>query len=198
MQRAGRGWPRGPGVPHPGIDTTNEGLDVHRAVEVVGSAAWTAPLILASGCRRLPSPASGAGCWDRRTRSSTGPVVSPTGSSTAIQPLIARPLDAADVASALAFGREGGLRIAVRAGGHSAAGHSTGDGVLVIDLSAMKGIEIDPASRTAWVEAGVVAGELTRAAFAHGLAVPFGDTGSVGAAGITLAAASAGSRASTA
>ena len=58
--------------------------------------------------------------------------------------------------------------------------------MLVIDLSAMKGIEIDPVSRTAWVEAGVVAGELTRAAYAHGLAVPFGDTGSVGAAGITL------------
>ncbi len=58
--------------------------------------------------------------------------------------LIARPVDAADVASALAFGRAAGLRIAVRAGGHSAAGHGTGDGVLVIDLSAMKGIEIDP------------------------------------------------------
>ena len=100
--------------------------------------------------------------------------------------LIARPVDAADVASALAFGRAAGLRIAVRAGGHNAAGHSTGDGVLVIDLSAMKGIEIDPVSRTAWVESGVVAGELTRAASAHGLAVPFGDTGSVGAAGITL------------
>ena len=100
--------------------------------------------------------------------------------------LIARPLDAADVATALAFGRAGGLPIAVRAGGHNAAGHGTGDGVLVIDLSAMKGIEIDPVSRTAWVEAGVVAGELTRAAYAHGLAVPFGDTGSVGAAGITL------------
>jgi hypothetical protein len=66
------------------------------------------------------------------------------------------------------------------------AQHWTGDGVLVIDLSAMKGIEIAPVSRTAWVESGVVAGELTRAASAHGLAVPFGDTGSVGAAGITL------------
>lgn len=100
--------------------------------------------------------------------------------------LIARPLDAADVAGALAFGRAAGLRIAVRAGGHNAAGHGTGDGVLVVDLSAMKGIEIDPVARTVWVESGVVAGELTRAANEHGLAVPFGDTGSVGAAGITL------------
>ena len=68
--------------------------------------------------------------------------------------LIARPLDAADVATALAFGRAGGLPIAIRAGGHNAAGHSTGDGVLVIDLSEMKDIDVDPASRTAWVAGG--------------------------------------------
>ena len=100
--------------------------------------------------------------------------------------LIVRPVDADDVVVGLAHARASGLPVAVRAGGHSGGGLSTGDGVMVIDLSSMKGIEIDPASRSAWVGAGVVAGELTRAAYVHGLAVPFGDTGSVGAAGITL------------
>lgn len=100
--------------------------------------------------------------------------------------LVARPLDGADVARAIAFARETGLPIAVRAGGHSTAGHSTGDGVVVIDLSSMRAIDIDTPGRTAWVDGGVLAGTLTRAAFDSGLAIPFGDTGSVGVAGITL------------
>ena len=100
--------------------------------------------------------------------------------------LIVRPGDADDVARALAFAHATEQRIAVRAGGHSTAGHSAGEGAVVIDLAAMQSIDIDSHEGTAWVGAGVRAGDLTRAAHAFGLAVPFGDTGSVGVAGITL------------
>ena len=100
--------------------------------------------------------------------------------------LIARPTDAADVALLVAHARDRGLPLVVRAGGHSMAGHSTGDGALLLDLSAMRGVEIDAIGRTAWADAGVLAGEYTSATHAHGLVTPFGDTGSVGVAGITL------------
>jgi FAD/FMN-containing dehydrogenase len=74
----------------------------------------------------------------------------------------------------------------VRSGGHSSAGHSTTQGGIVLDLSAMKGLEIDPVGRTAWAETGLTAGEYTTATGAHGLATGFGDTASVGIGGITL------------
>lgn len=99
---------------------------------------------------------------------------------------IARPTDAADVALAVAHAQERGLPLVIRAGGHSMGGHGTGDGSLVVDLSAMRDVEIDAAERTAWADAGVLAGEYTTASHAHGLVTPFGDTGSVGVAGITL------------
>ncbi len=100
--------------------------------------------------------------------------------------LIVRPTEAEDVALVVAHARETGLPLVVRAGGHSMANHSTGDGALVLDLSAMRGIDIDAAGRTAWAEAGVLAGEYTAATHALGFVTPFGDTGSVGVAGITL------------
>ena len=100
--------------------------------------------------------------------------------------LIVRVADAEDVARVIALARESGLELAVRSGGHSSAGHSVTEGGIVLDLSAMKGIEIDVAGRTAWVETGLTAVELTKALSAHGLAVGFGDTGSVGIGGITL------------
>ena len=100
--------------------------------------------------------------------------------------LIARPTDAADVALLVAHARDRGLPLVVRAGGHSMAGHGTGDGALGLDLSAMRDVEIDAVGRTAWADAGVLAGEYTSATHAHGLVTPFGDTGSVGVAGITL------------
>ena len=100
--------------------------------------------------------------------------------------LIARPSDADDVVLLVGYARDRGLPLAVRAGGHSMAGHSTGDGVLLLDLSAMRGVEIDVVEGTAWAEAGVLAGEYTSATQTHGLVTPFGDTGSVGVAGITL------------
>lgn len=100
--------------------------------------------------------------------------------------LIVRAADATDVSKIVSFARETGAELAIRSGGHSVAGHSTTEGGIVLDLSAMKGLEIDVEQRSAWAEAGLTAGEYTTAAGAHGLATGFGDTGSVGIAGITL------------
>jgi FAD/FMN-containing dehydrogenase len=100
--------------------------------------------------------------------------------------MIIRPVDVAEVAQVVRLARDSGLELAVRGGGHSTAGHSTSDGGLVLDLSAMKQLDIDPEARTAWAEAGLTAGEVTTTAGEHGLAVGFGDTGSVGIGGITL------------
>lgn len=99
---------------------------------------------------------------------------------------IVRVADASDVARVVTYAREHGVELAVRSGGHSAAGHSVSEGGLVIDLSAMKGLEIDADNRTAWAETGLTAGEYTNAVAAYGLATGFGDTGSVGIGGITL------------
>ena len=99
---------------------------------------------------------------------------------------IVKVANADDVARAIAHAREDGLEFAVRSGGHSVAGHSTTEGGIVIDLTDMKRLEIDPERRTAWAETGLTAGEYTSAAAKHGLATGFGDTGSVGIGGITL------------
>ena len=87
---------------------------------------------------------------------------------------IARCADAADVATALRFTRTHGLLVAVRGGGHSFPGHSVCDDGMVIDLSLMKGIRVDPGARTARAQAGVLLGELDQATQAHMLAVPAG------------------------
>jgi FAD/FMN-containing dehydrogenase len=81
---------------------------------------------------------------------------------------------------------EHGIELAVRSGGHSGAGHGTVDGGLVIDVRDLDAIEIDPEARVAWAGSGVTAAAFTEAAGAHGLAVGFGDTGSVGLGGLTL------------
>jgi FAD/FMN-containing dehydrogenase len=99
---------------------------------------------------------------------------------------VARPADATEVARVVSLARETGLELAVRSGGHSTAGHSVTDGGIVLDLSAMRALDIDPERRTAWAQTGLTAGEYTAAAAAHGLATGFGDTGSVGIGGITL------------
>ena len=95
--------------------------------------------------------------------------------------------DADDVAWVVALAGETGLELAVRSGGHSPAGHSVVDGGIVLDLSAMRTLDLDIETRTAWAEPGLTAGEYTAAAAARGLATGFGDTGSVGIGGITLA-----------
>ena len=99
---------------------------------------------------------------------------------------IVKAAGAGDVARTVVLARDAGMELAVRSGGHSVAGHSTVDDGIVLDLSGMKGLHIDAERRTAWAQPGLTAGEYTAAAAAHGLATPFGDTGSVGIAGLTL------------
>jgi FAD/FMN-containing dehydrogenase len=100
--------------------------------------------------------------------------------------VIVRVADAADVASVITLARETGLELAVRSGGHSPLGHGVCDGGIVLDLSDMNGIDIDLDSRTAWAETGLTAAEYSAAAWEHGLATGFGDTGSVGIGGLTV------------
>ena len=100
--------------------------------------------------------------------------------------IIVRVANAADIATVVRIARESGTEIAVRCGGHSGAGHSTTNGGIVIDLRDMKALEIDADGRTAWAETGLTAGEVTNALAEHGLAIGFGDTGTVGIGGITL------------
>lgn len=95
-------------------------------------------------------------------------------------------VDAGDVSRVVSLARQHGFELAVRSGGHSNAGHSTSEGGIVLDLSAMKKLEIDHENQTAWVETGMTAGEYTAAVGAHGFVTGFGDTGSVGLGGITL------------
>jgi FAD/FMN-containing dehydrogenase len=99
---------------------------------------------------------------------------------------IARVADASDVSRVVALARETGLELAVRSGGHSIPGHSTTEGGIVLDLRDLSGLEIDVEGRTAWAGTGLTTGRYTEAAAAHGLATPFGDTGSVGIGGLTL------------
>ena len=98
---------------------------------------------------------------------------------------VVRVANAADVAAVVNIARENGLELAVRSGGHSGAGHGTIDGGIVIDLRDMHAVEVDPSAQTAWAETGAAAAEVSAAADAHGLAVGFGDTGSVGIGGLT-------------
>jgi hypothetical protein len=100
--------------------------------------------------------------------------------------LIARCAGAADVIRAIAFAREHGLPVAVRGGGHSAAGSGVCDDGLVIDLSGMKGIRVDPARRTVRAEAGLSWGEFDRETQAFGLATTGGVVSTTGIAGLTL------------
>jgi len=99
---------------------------------------------------------------------------------------IIRVADAGDVSRLVSLAREIGFELAVRSGGHSSAGHSTTEGGIVLDLSAMKDLRINLEDKTAWAETGLTAGEFTAAVGVHGLATGFGDTGSVGLGGITL------------
>jgi FAD/FMN-containing dehydrogenase len=92
----------------------------------------------------------------------------------------------ADVIAALRVARTHGLLVAVRGGGHSFPGHSVCDGGMVIDLSPMKGIRVDPVTRTVRAQAGVLLGELDHETQQFGLAVPAGIVTHTGLAGLTL------------
>ena len=120
-------------------------------------------------CRRLRRRQAGL---ERDVRSAAGPD-RPT-------------LDVDDVVAAVRFGRERDLEIAIRGGGHSAVGHSTTDGGLVIDLGRMNAVSVDPARRLARTGGGALLGQLDIAAQEHGLVCPVGVVGHTGVAGLTL------------
>jgi FAD/FMN-containing dehydrogenase len=98
---------------------------------------------------------------------------------------IVRAADAADVLRAIEFARSNDLPLAVRSSGHSFAGLGTIDDGVVVDLSEMTAISVDPARRTVWVQPGVTSSDLAAATLPHGLALSTGDTGSVALGGLT-------------
>lgn len=100
--------------------------------------------------------------------------------------LIVRPLDTADVVTAVNFARDNDLLLSVRGGGHNVAGHATNDDGLVIDLSAMKQIKVDPVARTVQAGGGATWGDLDTATQMYGLATPGGVFSKTGIAGLTL------------
>lgn len=104
--------------------------------------------------------------------------------------VIARPSSDADVIAALALARQAGLEVAIRGGGHSAPGFGTCEGGMVIDLSQMKGIEIDTEERTATAQPGLTWAEFDAATQEHGLAVTGGRMSTTGIAGLTLGSGS--------
>src|SRR5689334_10144677 len=89
--------------------------------------------------------------------------------------LIARCASTSDVVAAVRFGREHGLEVGVRCGGHSVLGLSVPEAGLMIDLTPMGAVRADPDARRAWVQGGALLGALDRASQEHGLATPAGN-----------------------
>src|SRR5215207_2513987 len=108
------------------------------------------------------------------------------GSINRLPALIARCAGVADVIASVKFAKDTGLLVAVRGGGHSYPGHSVCDGGLVIDLSLMKGIRVDPQARRVRAQAGVLLGELDRETQEFGMAVPSGIVTHTGLSGLAL------------
>lgn len=100
--------------------------------------------------------------------------------------LVARCADVADVMAAVKFAREDELLTAIRGGGHNGAGLGTCEGGLVIDLSRMKGVRVDPTARTVRVGAGCVWGDVDHATHASGMATPSGFISTTGVGGLTM------------
>ncbi|HSL01464.1 MAG TPA: FAD-dependent oxidoreductase, partial [Rubrobacteraceae bacterium] len=100
--------------------------------------------------------------------------------------LIARCAGVGDVIDSVNFARENDLLVAVRGGGHNVSGNAACDGGLVIDLSQMKGIRVDPERRTVRAESGATIGDLDRETQVFGLATPMGVVAQTGIAGLTL------------
>ena len=108
------------------------------------------------------------------------------GGASRVPALIVQPRDASEVARILPVVAEAGLPVTVRAGGHSLARRSRVEGGVVLDLALLNTVDIDPITRIATAGGGVTAGRYTEIAAGHGLATGFGDTASVGVAGLTL------------
>jgi hypothetical protein len=136
--------------------------------------------------------------FDELSRSFRGELLSPTSSgydmarriwngATDRHPAcIARCTGVADVVAAVRFARAHDLEIAVRGGGHNVAGTAVCDDGIVVDLSAMRAVWVDPAGRTAWVQGGALWGDVDHETQAHGLATTGGIVGHTGVAGLTL------------
>ena len=100
--------------------------------------------------------------------------------------LIARCVDTADVIACVNYARDSGLLLAVRGGGHSGPGLGGCDDGLVIDLSQMRGVRVNPTSKTVEVAGGCVLGDVDHATHAFGMAVPAGIISTTGVGGLTL------------
>src|SRR5437867_7587426 len=100
--------------------------------------------------------------------------------------VVVRVVNAGDVIAAVNFARENGLALAIRGGGHSVPGFGTCDGGVVIDMSRMRGIRVDPASATARAEGGATWGDFNAATYPFGLATTGGIISTTGVAGLTL------------
>src|SRR3954451_3916753 len=100
--------------------------------------------------------------------------------------LIARCSETADVVAAVTLARREGLEVGVRCGGHSVAGHAVPDGGLMIDLSPMGGVRVDPERQRAWVQGGALLATLDAATQAYGLATTAGNVSHTGVGGLTL------------
>jgi FAD/FMN-containing dehydrogenase len=92
----------------------------------------------------------------------------------------------ADIQQGVRWAAARGLPVSIKAGGHNVAGHAAGDGALMLDLSGMRGVTVDPVAHTAWVEGGALWGDVDAATQAHGLATPGGLISETGVAGLTL------------
>jgi FAD/FMN-containing dehydrogenase len=122
---------------------------------------------------------AGDGGWDESVRIWNGMVAK-------LPALVVRPTSARDVAAALGFAREHGLSLGVKGGGHNIAGTAIADGGLVLDLSRMREIGVDPRARLVRVGPGCLLGDVDRATQAHGLATALGLISDTGVAGLTL------------
>jgi FAD/FMN-containing dehydrogenase len=100
--------------------------------------------------------------------------------------MVVRPRDEQDVSAAVTFAGSAGLPIAIKGGGHSVAGHGTCDGGVLVDLSLMRGVQVDPEARVARVQGGALLSDVDNATQEHGLATPSGQVSETGIAGLAL------------